>query len=142
MALKGINAYKKDSLKQEIASADPHRLTLMLMQGSLDRMAYAKGCMERKDFAGKAEHLSRVNAILLNLRDTLDLDVGGDVAQNLYSLYEYMITRLLDASVQNSLQILDEVISLLLPIKKAWASIPEDAKEEAYEIQRRKSHLV
>jgi flagellar protein FliS len=140
MALKGINAYKKDSLKQDIASADPHRLTLMLMQGSLDRIAYAKGCMERKDFAGKAEHLSRVNAILLNLRDTLDLDVGGDVAQNLYSLYEYMITRLLDANVQNSLQILDEVISLLLPIKKAWASIPEDAKEEAYEIQRRKSH--
>jgi flagellar protein FliS len=142
MALKGINAYKKDSLKQDIASADPHRLTLMLMQGSLDRMAYAKGCMERKDFAGKAEHLSRVNAILLNLRDTLDLDVGGDVAQNLYSLYEYMITRLLDANVQNSLQILDEVISLLLPIKKAWASIPQDAKEEAYEIQRRKSHSV
>ncbi|MFT7259795.1 MAG: flagellar protein FliS, partial [Glaciecola sp.] len=122
MTLKGINAYKKDSLKQDIASADPHRLTLMLMQGSLDRIAYAKGCMERKDFAGKAEHLSRVNAILLNLRDTLDLDVGGDVAQNLYSLYDYMITRLLDANVQNSLQILDEVISLLLPIKKAWAS--------------------
>ena len=142
MALKGINAYKKDSLKQDIASADPHRLTLMLMQGSLDRIAYAKGCMERKDFAGKAEHLSRVNAILLNLRDTLDLDVGGDVAQNLYSLYDYMITRLLDANVQNSLQILDEVISLLLPIKKAWASIPEDAKEEAYEIQRRKSHSM
>nr|WP_297347860.1 flagellar export chaperone FliS [uncultured Glaciecola sp.] len=142
MALKGINAYKKDSLKQDIASADPHRLTLMLMQGSLDRIAYAKGCMERKDFAGKAEHLSRVNAILLNLRDTLDLDVGGDVAQNLYSLYEYMITRLLDANVQNSLQILDEVISLLLPIKMAWASIPEDAKEEAYEIQRRKSHSM
>jgi len=97
MALKGINAYKKDSLKQDIASADPHRLTLMLMQGSLDRMAYAKGCMERKDFAGKAEHLSRVNAILLNLRDTLDLDVGGDVAQNLYALYEFMIRQLQDA---------------------------------------------
>jgi len=142
MALKGINAYKKDSLKQDIASADPHRLTLMLMQGALDRMAYAKGCMERKDFAGKAEHLSRVNAILLNLRDTLDLDIGGDFAQNLYALYEFMITRLLDANVQNNLQILDEVINLLLPIKKAWASIPEDAKQEAYEIQRRKSQSV
>jgi flagellar protein FliS len=48
----------------------------------------------------------------------------------------------LDANVQNSSQILDEVTSLLLPIKKAWASIPEDAKEEAYKIQRRKSRLV
>ena len=138
MALKGINAYKKGSLKQDIATADPHRLTLMLMQGALDRMAYAKGCIERKDLAGKSEHLSRVNAILLNLRDTLDLDIGGEIAQNLYSLYEFMVQRLLDANVQNSLQIMDEVINLLLPIKTAWAGIPEDAKQEAYEAQRQK----
>ena len=142
MALKGINAYKKGSLKQDITTADPHRLTLMLMQGALDRMAYAKGCMERKDLAGKSEHLSRVSAILLNLRDTLDLNVGGEVAQNLYALYEFMVQRLLDANVQNSLQIMDEVINLLLPIKTAWASIPEDAKQEAYEIQRHKRQSV
>ena len=142
MALKGINAYKKGSLKQDITTADPHRLTLMLMQGALDRMAYAKGCMERKDLAGKSEHLSRVSAILLNLRDTLDLNVGGEVAQNLYALYEFMVQRLLDANVQNSLQIMDEVINLLLPIKTAWASIPEDAKQEAYEVQRQKRQSV
>ena len=142
MALKGINAYKKGNLKQDIATADPHRLTLMLMQGALDRMAYAKGCMERKDLAGKSEHLSRVSAIILNLRDTLDLDIGGEVGQNLYSLYEYMVQRLLDANMQNSLQIMDEVINLLLPIKTAWASIPEDAKQEAYEVQRQKRQSV
>mmetsp|Transcript_55579 Transcript_55579/g.176470 ORF Transcript_55579/g.176470 Transcript_55579/m.176470 type:complete len:143 (-) Transcript_55579:286-714(-) len=142
MALKGINAYKKGSLKQDIATADPHRLTLMLMQGALDRMAYAKGCMERKDFAGKSEHLSRVNAILINLRDTLDLDVGGEIAENLYALYEFMVQRLLDANVQNNLQIMDEVINLLLPIKTAWAGIPEDAKQEAYEAQRQKRQTV
>ncbi|MFT5277260.1 MAG: flagellar protein FliS [Glaciecola sp.] len=142
MALKGINAYKKGSLKQDIAMADPHRLTTMLMQGALDRMAYAKGCMERKDLAGKAEHISKVSAILINLRDTLDLEVGGEVAKNLYSLYEYMVQRLLDANVQNNLQIMDEVISLLLPIKTAWTSIPEDAKQEAYEVQRQKRQSV
>lgn len=142
MALKGINAYKKGSLKQDIATADPHRLTLMLMQGALDRMAYAKGCMERKDLAGKSEHLSRVNAILLNLRDTLDLNVGGEFAQNLYALYEFMVQRLLDANVQNNLQIMDEVINLLLPIKNAWANIPEQAKQEAYETQRQKRQTV
>ena len=142
MALKGINAYKKGSLKQDVATADPHRLTLMLMQGALDRMAYAKGCMERKDLAGKSEHLSRVSAILINLRDTLDLDVGGEVADNLYALYDYMVQRLVDANVQNSLQIMDEVINLLLPIKTAWLSIPEEAKQEAYEAQRQKRQSV
>ena len=138
MTLKGINAYKKGNLKQEIAQAAPHQLTLMLMQGALDRMAFAKGCIERKDFAGKADHLSRSSAILMNLRDTLDLEAKAEVAENLFSLYDYMIQRLTDANVQNSLKIMDEVINLLLPIKTAWSQIPEAAKEEAYEVQRQK----
>ncbi|WJG10566.1 flagellar export chaperone FliS [Aliiglaciecola sp. LCG003] len=138
MALKGINAYKKGSLKQDVANADPHKITLMLMQGALDRMAYGKGCIERKDYEGKSEHLSRVSSILMNLRDTLDMSIESEVSQNLYDLYDYMIQRITDANIQNDLNIMDEVINLLLPIKTAWANIPEDAKQQAYEAQRQK----
>jgi len=138
VTLKGINAYKKGNLKQDVAHADPHKLTLMLMQGALERMAYAKGGMERKDFAFKAEHISRATAIIVTLRDTLDMEAGGEVSANLFNLYDYMVQRLVDASVQNSLKIMDEVINLLLPIKTAWSQIPESAKLEAYELQRQK----
>lgn len=138
MTLKGINAYKKGNLKEDIAQADPHKLTLMLMQGALDRMAYTKGCIERKDYVGKAEHVSRATAIVMNLRDTLDMQNGAEVSENLYALYDYMIQRLIDANVQNSVKIIDEVINLLLPIKMAWSQIPESAKQEAYEMQRQK----
>lgn len=140
---RGINAYKKGNLKQQIAQADPHQLTLMLMQGALDRMAYAKGAMERKEFESKSEHLSRASAILVNLRDTLDFN--GDetqVADNLYALYEYMINRLTDAHVQNNVAIMDEVINLMLPIKTAWSQIPEEAKQQAYEMQRQQNAAV
>ncbi|GAB3030418.1 flagellar export chaperone FliS [Bowmanella dokdonensis] len=142
MSLKGINAYKKGNLKQDIAQADPHKLTLMLMQGALDRMAIAKGCMERKEYEGKSQHLSRATAIVMNLRDTLDMDVEGDVSNNLYALYDYIIQRLVDANVQNSLKIMDEAISLMLPIKTAWAEIPEQAKQEAYEARRQKQQAA
>ncbi|MFT6898251.1 MAG: flagellar protein FliS [Paraglaciecola sp.] len=142
MTSKGINAYKKGNLKQDIAQADPHKLTLMLMQGALDRMAYAKGCIERKDFVAKSDHLSRSSAILMNLRDTLDFDSKAEVAENLFSLYDYMIQRLTDANVQNSLKIMDEVINLMLPIKSAWSQIPEAAKQEAYEMQRQKRQAI
>jgi flagellar protein FliS len=142
MALKGINAYKKGNLKQDISTADPHKITLMLMQGALERMAYSKGCIERKDFEGKSEHLSRVSAILMNLRDTLDMEVKTEITDNLFSLYEYMIQRITDANIQNDLNIMDEVINLLLPIKTAWSEIPEEAKQEAYEAQRQKRQAV
>ena len=142
MALTGINAYKKGGLKQDVASADPHKLTLMLMQGALDKMAYAKGCIERNDLSGRSEHLSRTTAIIINLRDTLDLKTGGEVADNLFALYDYMIQRLTDANVQNSQEIVDEVIKLLSPIRDAWLQIPEAAKQEAYEAQRQKRTAI
>jgi flagellar protein FliS len=142
VALTGINAYKKGGLKQDVAGADPHKLTLMLMQGAIDKMAYAKGCMERKDFAGRSEHLSRTTAILLNLRDTLDVEAGGEVAENMFALYDFMVQRLTDANIQNSQQIVDEVIGLLTPIKDAWLQIPESAKQEAYEAKRQRKQAV
>ena len=138
MALKGINAYKKGNLKQQISQADPHKITLMLMQGMLDKLAYAKGCIERKDYSGKSEHISRATAILMSLRDTLEMETGAEVADNLFALYDYMIQRLIDANVQNNLKIVDEVITLFIPIKTAWSQIPESAKQEAYEMQRQK----
>lgn len=138
MALKGIHAYKKGNLKQELSSADPHKITLMLMQGALERMAYAKGSIERNEYENKSEHISRAVAIVMNLRDTLDMNAGSDISNNLFALYDYMIQRLTDANIQNSLSILDEVINLMLPIKNAWAQIPENAKQEAYELQRQK----
>ena len=138
MALKGIQAYKKGNLKQELSSADPHKITLMLMQGALERMARAKGSIERNEYEKKSEHISRAAAICMNLRDTLDMEPKAEVANNLFALYDYMVQRLTDANIQNSLSILDEVIALMLPIKNAWAQIPEAAKQEAYAIQRQK----
>lgn len=142
MGLKGIQAYKKGSLKQDLSTADPHKITLMLMQGALEKIAMAKGSIERKEFESKALHLSKATSILVNLRDTIDLEVKSEVGENLYALYDYMIRRLTDANIQNSLKIMDEVISLMLPIKNAWAEIPESAKQEAYEAQRQKRQAV
>jgi flagellar protein FliS len=142
MALTGINAYRKGNLKQDIANADPHKLTLMLMQGALDRIAYAKGAMERREYEQKAQFISRVVAILINLRDTLDLEAGQEMAANLFELYDYMINRINEAHITNNLQYLDEVSSLLTTIRDAWVQIPESAKQEAYEIQRQKQQAI
>lgn len=142
MALKGIQAYKKGNLKQNLSMADPHRITQMLMEGALEKMALAKGAMERKEYEAKAEHFSKATAIILNLRDTLDLDVGGELGQNLFALYDYIVRRLNDANIQNSVKIMEEVIELMLPIKNAWAQIPEAAKQEAYDKKRQQQAAV
>ncbi|MBT1450809.1 flagellar export chaperone FliS [Glaciecola sp. XM2] len=132
MSIKAINAYQKGTLKQDLANADPHKITLMLMQGALDKLAYAKGCIDRNDLKGRAEHVSKAMAIFLNLRDTLDLEVGGSFSENLFALYNYIIDKLVSLNSDNGIAVIDEVSALFLPIKDAWAQIPESAKQEAY----------
>lgn len=131
----GINAYKQGSVKNDLASADPHRITAMLMQGVMDKAAITKGCIDRGDLATKAQQVTKINAILMSLRDTLDLDIGGEVAQNLFALYNYMIERVSDASATNDHEPLDEVIRLMAPIKQGWDAIPLEAREQAYQQQ-------
>lgn len=132
MSVKAINAYQKGTLKQDLSNADPHKITLMLMQGALDKLAYAKGCIERNDLKGRAEHVSKATAIFINLRDTLDMEIGGEFAENLFALYNYMIEKLVSINSENGVAVLDEISGLFLPIKNTWAQIPEAAKQEAY----------
>jgi len=57
------------------------------------------------------------------------MDAGGEIANNLDDLYEYMGRRLLDANISNDTAILDEVCSLMIEIKGAWDALPDSVKK-------------
>lgn len=138
MASSYSRAYQKDSVKSRLAGADSYTIITMLMQGALERLARGKGCIERNDLAGKAEHLSRASSIILALMESLDHSEGAEVTQNLGSLYEYMNMRITDASIEKSVEPLIEVMSLLNEIKSAWDAIPKDEVESALKLQQQR----
>jgi len=120
-----VGEYNKISITSGVEAADPHRLIQMLMQGALEKIAIAKGYIEREDLASKGVHISWAISIIEGLRASLNMDEGGDVAQNLEDMYEYMIRRLLRANLENDIGLLDEVSSLLQTVKSAWDKLPE-----------------
>ena len=80
--------------------------------------------MLRADTAAKGKAISKAITIINDgLRASLDLKVGGPLAQNLYALYEYMGNRLLFANLKNDVAALDEVKHLLANLKEAWEAI-------------------
>ena len=119
-----VNQYNQVGVSSGIEQASPHRLIQMLMDGALEKVAKAKGYMERKDTANKGSHISWAITIIDGLRASLDKSSGGEIADNLDDLYDYMIRRLLRANVENNPDLLDEVGSLLRSIKDAWDSLP------------------
>jgi flagellar protein FliS len=122
---RALSKYGKVAAQSEGEYASPHRLVQMLMEGVLDKVATAKGCILRQDFAGKSEQITWATSILNGLRSAIDLEKGGEIAANLEDLYSYMLQRLIDANVANSTDPLDEIISLMCEIKTAWDVMPE-----------------
>lgn len=133
---KGINAYKKDSIKSDLASADPHRIIQLLLQGALERLALGKGFIERRDLEGKAKVLTRAIEIIHALKDSLDRSSNPELVDNLDALYDYMVIRISEASSSLDTGILDEVIGLLVQIKGAWDQISDADKQEAYALRQ------
>jgi flagellar secretion chaperone FliS len=135
----GIKAYKAVGIKDDLAVADPHRVIQLLMQGALENMAKAKGSIERKDFAGKSNAISKAMAIISSLQGSLDMS-AGEVSDNLFSLYDFMLNHLILASREKNIAKLDEVMEILLTIKGAWDQIPVSEREKGYQLQAEKNH--
>ena len=128
---RNLRAYQKTTVNAEISVADPYYVTKQLYQGLFERLAQAKGAIERGDLALKAKKLSTATAILENLRSTLDFSQSKSIAQGLYDIYSYMIDQVAEASLNLMTQPIDNAIRALMPIKKAWDSIPVTAQQEA-----------
>ncbi len=120
VALQQYNAVNRES---EVEGADSHRLVQLLLAGALTRIAEAKGQYQRGDHSGFGESLGKTIGIITGLQSALDLEKGGEIAENLDGLYDYMIRTLLKVHSEKSTQPLTEVASLLTEIKSAWDTI-------------------
>jgi flagellar protein FliS len=124
-AMSALKQYQTVNNQAQALDASPHRLIQMLMEGGLTRLAQARGAMEREQTALKGELISKAIGIIGGLREGVNLELGGEVAANLDSLYEYMTSRLVEANVQNAVAPLDEVAGLLRNVKAGWDAIAE-----------------
>jgi flagellar protein FliS len=124
-----LAAYSSAQAHGGVAAADPHKLIVMLMDGALERLSTARGCVTRSDMAEKARLLNRCVSIIGELRSSLDFQGGGQLAANLGELYDYMCRRLLKAIAENRVEILDEVSKLLHEVRGAWVAIPSEARK-------------
>jgi len=123
-AQSALKAYGKISVHSGASYASPHRLITMLLDGALEKISSAKGYMQRGEIANKGNYISWAISIIEGLRLSLDADKGGEIAENLDNLYDYMERRLVEANAKNDDKMLDEVSELLNTIKSAWSEIP------------------
>ena len=128
-----LQQYNQVRAHVQTEGASPHRLIQILMDGAIEKINVAKGLIERRDVPEKVRNINWALSMIDGLRQSLDIEKGGEIANNLESLYDYMQRRLIVANAENDPSILDEVVSLMLEIKSAWDAVPENISKESRE---------
>jgi flagellar secretion chaperone FliS len=118
-----------------VTDASPTRLVQIMMEHILAHLATAQGCMERikgnrplSEVTLKLSAMRKAIQLIGQLNGTLDMERGGQIAESLRALYEYMLLRLTQANGNNDTRIVAEVSGLVRDIKTGWDGIVTDAR--------------
>ncbi|MCA0170587.1 flagellar export chaperone FliS [Bacillus sp. RAR_GA_16] len=110
-----------------VATSSPQELTLMLYNGCIKFIRLSNIAMEKGDMEAKNTNIIKAQNILYELRSSLNMEM--ELSQTMDSLYEYMISQLVTANIQNDASILKEVENLAEEFRNTWKQAMEQAKK-------------
>lgn len=126
---RGASAYAKVGVESGVMSANPHQLIVMLFDGALAAIRTARIHLQDGNSAEKGKAISKALDIVNNgLLAALDAERGGEIAERLASLYDYVTRLLLSANLHNDVESLDQAETLLHDIASAWREIGGQAE--------------
>lgn len=105
----------------QIETATPERLLLMLYDGAIRFLNVAQQAMHDKQIETSHNNLLKAEAIIIELMSVLNFEIGGDIAKNLFALYDFMYRHLVQANIKKDPQMVQEVVDLLTDLRKTWA---------------------
>ncbi len=119
--MNGYNQYQNN----HIQTASREQILLMLYDGAIRFSKQAKAAIKDNDIATKGKYIGKTMAIISEFSNSLDHDIGGDMAANLDALYNYMLSELSKANVKDDVAPINTVCSMLCELRATWAEAIE-----------------
>jgi len=128
-----MNGYSQYQSNQ-IATASREQILLMLYDGAIRFCKQAKVAIKENDIPSKGKFISKAMAIITEFSNTLDHEIGGEIAENLDALYTFMLKELTNANLKNDPKPVDTTCTMLCELRATWA--------EAIDIQNAQNNTL
>jgi flagellar protein FliS len=126
------SAYQKYKTTS-IQSASREKLLLMMYEGAIKFTKLAIQAAEEKKIADRGVNIGRAYDIVMELNNTLDHKIGGDISKNLEQLYMFITDQYTKANISGSPEPLREALKLLETLYDGWAKAVEALKKNQNE---------
>lgn len=129
-----MNLYLKQYQKNQVETASPEKILIMLYDGAIQFLNVAKAELTSNNAPLNIQKIHNnimgAEKIITEFQDTLNMEIGGEVAQNLYDLYTYLYNRLVEANMKKDVSIVEEVLTHLKDLRDTWAKAIEIYQKE------------
>lgn len=122
----GLGAYKKTSVQ----TASKEQILLMLYQAAIKNCKKAIQAIDEQKVAKKGEYIGKLQDIVIELNNSLDFEVGGDVARELSSLYDFVLYSSTQANIHKDKAPLEGCLNVLNTLYDGWAQAVKSLKTE------------
>ncbi len=123
----GLGAYKKTSVE----TASKEQILLMLYQAAIKNCKKAIEAIDQKNISKKGEYIGKMQDIVVELSNSLDFEVGGDVAKELASLYDYILYSSTQANIKIEKAPLEGCLKVLNTLYDGWTEAIRNLKTPA-----------
>lgn len=113
------NVYKNN----QVMTAPKKKLLIMLYDGAIKNLNLAELSIANKEIEKTNTYLTKTQDIIAELMSTLNFEAGGDIAKNLYGLYEYLYNRLIRANIDKDAAAVVEVKNFMEELRDTWEQI-------------------
>jgi flagellar protein FliS len=117
--MNGLSVYRENS----ITTQNKEKIIVLLYEGAMKFLKQSIVAMEANDYLAKGNHIVKAQEIIFELNMCLDMEVGGQISDNLRSLYNFMYKRLGVANRRCDAEIVREVIGLLKHLHAGWSHV-------------------
>jgi len=131
-----MNAYMNQYQNNQILNASPEQILIMLYDGSIRFCRQAMLAMDAGQKTLQAEKISRAMAIVCEFSNTLNFEVGGEIAADLDALYAFMVRELTRANIKNDRKALETVADLLAGLRETWVDAIEINRGSTVQVEK------